>query len=84
MPSSAAPSGGIGAPTQTTVRDPKARDGELAHELLEMRLNRLAAKQRGDDETLKTLDKEIKTRQAERESIWKKLEPTSGDSGSAD
>ena len=49
-----------------------------------MRLNRLAAKQRGDDETINKLDKEIKTRQAERESIWKKQEPASGDNRSAD
>jgi len=83
-PSSGAASAGVGATTQTTVKDPKARDEEVAHELLDMRLNRLAAKQRGDDETIKKLDKEIKTRQTERESIWKKLEATSGDSGSAD
>ncbi len=84
VPSSAAPSGGVGASTQTVVKDPKARDEELAHELLEIRLNRLAAKQRGDDETMKTLDKEIKTRQGERESIWKKQEQASGNSGSTE
>jgi hypothetical protein len=77
-------SAGSGATTQTSVKDPKARDEQLARELIQMRLNRLAAKQRGDDETIKALDKEIKTRQSERESIWKKQEPSSGDVGSAD
>jgi hypothetical protein len=84
VPSSGASSAGAGVSTQSTVKNPKARDEELAHELLEMRLNRLAAKQRGDDETLKALDKEIKTRQGERESIWKKQEQASGQSGFAD
>jgi len=83
-PRSGAPSGGVGASTETTVKDPKARDEELSHELINMRLNRLAAKQRGDDETMNTLDKEIKTRQSERESIWKKQGQASGESGSTD
>jgi hypothetical protein len=83
-PSSGAAPSGVGASTQTTLKDPKAREEELAHQLIEMRLNRLAAKQRGDDETIKALDKEIKTRQGERESIWKKQEQASADSGSAD
>ena len=83
-PSSSAASAGVSATTQSPPKDPKARDEELAHQLLDMRLNRLAAKQRGDDDTINKLDKEIKTRQAERESIWKKEKPASGDNGSAD
>jgi hypothetical protein len=79
-----AASADTGATTQRSVKDPKAHDEQLGHELVQMRLNRLAAKQRGDDETIKQLDKEIKARQAERETNWKKLEATSGYGGSAD
>jgi hypothetical protein len=83
-PSSGAPSGAVGTTPEKPVKDPQSREQELGRELIQMRLNRLAAKQRGDEEAIKQFDKEIKTRQAERESNWKKLEPTSADGGSGD
>ena len=58
------------------AKDPKAREHELSHKLVNIRLNRLAASQRGDEETMKKLDKEIHSLQAERISNYKKLDPS--------
>ena len=52
---------------------------DLEAGILHMRLNRLAATQRGDDEALKKLDKQIKSLQGERETNWKKLHPGDAD-----
>jgi hypothetical protein len=62
------------APQQS--RDPKERDRELSHQLMHMRLDRLAASQRGDDETMKKLDKEIGSLQKERTDNYKKVDPS--------
>jgi hypothetical protein len=55
--------------------DPSERDEALANSLMHLHLNRLAARQRGDDEALKKLDTEIDKAQAERKKNWKKLHP---------
>ena len=68
-PSTGAPSAGVHS------KDPQARDQELATKLIDIRLNRLAAMQRGDDAAMKKLDKEINTLQGERTGNWKKLHP---------
>jgi len=59
------------------VKDPAQRENELAHQLVDTRLDRLAAMQRGDDEAMKKLDKQIKNLQGERQENWKKLHPPS-------
>ncbi len=81
-----APSGptSSGASAHTTAKDPQARDDELAHKLMNMRLDRLAAAQRGDDTTIKKLDKQIDTFQAERQANWKKLHPKADSDKPAD
>jgi hypothetical protein len=72
--SSAATSASTTAPaTVIRSKDPQTRDQELSGKLMDMRLDRLAAKQRGDETTMKKLDKEIHTLQDERNSNWKKL-----------
>jgi hypothetical protein len=71
-PVSAAPASA--APKQT--RDPKERDRELSHQLMHMRLDRLAASQRGDQDTMKKLDKEIGSLQKERIDNYKKVDPS--------
>jgi hypothetical protein len=68
-----APKGQAGTATRTI--DPATRERELAHQLIDVRLNRLAATQRSDDEAIKKLDKQIKSLQGEREANWKKLHP---------
>ena len=76
--SSQPPSGApTGAPSARST-DPAAHDEALAHRLIDLRLNRLAAKQRGDDQTQQKLDKEIGTLQTERTDNWKKLHPGDG------
>jgi hypothetical protein len=76
-PSTGAPSAGVHS------KDPQARDRELATKLIDIRLNRLAAMQRGDDAAMKKLDKEINTLQGERTGNWKKLHPgADGDTSS--
>jgi len=72
VPAATAPS--IAAPVQT--RDPKERDRELSHHLMHMRLDRLAASQRGDQDTMKKLDKEIGSLQKERIDNYKKIDPS--------
>jgi hypothetical protein len=65
--------------------DPTERDEALANSLMHLHLNRLAARQRGDDEALKKLDTEIDKAQAERKKNWKKLHPGEAeDSGEGD
>jgi hypothetical protein len=71
-PVSAAPASA--APQQT--RDPKERDQQLSHQLMHMRLDRLAASQRGDQDTMKKLDKEIGSLQKERIDNYKKVDPS--------
>jgi hypothetical protein len=71
-PVSAAPASA--APQQT--RDPKERDRELSHQLMHMRLDRLAASQRGDQDTMKKLDKDIGSLQKERIDNYKKVDPS--------
>ena len=66
------------------AKDPAERDRELAHRLINTRLDRLAAEQRGDDEAQKKLDKQIGTLQAERLENWKKLQTPPGARASAD
>jgi hypothetical protein len=68
----AAPSSAV--PQQT--KDPKERDTELSHHLMHMRLDRLAASQRGDQDTMKKLDKEIGSLQKERIDNYKKIDPS--------
>jgi len=58
--------------------DPTAREHEISRKLINVRLDRLAATQRGDDEAVKKLDKQIKSLQGERSSNWKKLHPDDG------
>jgi hypothetical protein len=58
------------------TKDPKQRDNELSHQLMHMRLDRLAASQRGDEETMKKLDKEIGSLQKERIKNYKKIDPS--------
>jgi hypothetical protein len=62
------------APQQT--KDPKERDRQLSHQLINMRLDRLAASQRGDQETMNKLDKEIGSLQKERIDNYKKIDPS--------
>lgn len=57
------------------AKDPATRDRSLAHQLMDLRLNRLAAKQHGDAETMERLAKEIDKLQGERTTNWKKLHP---------
>jgi hypothetical protein len=57
-------------------KDPKERENELARQLMFVRLDRLAASQRGDQETLKKLDKEIGSLQKERIQNYKKIDPS--------
>jgi len=67
------------APASTAsqqTKDPKERDVELSHQLMNMRLNRLAASQRGDQDTMKKLDKEIGSLQKERIDNYKKVDPS--------
>jgi hypothetical protein len=67
------------APASTApqpTKDPKERDRELSHQLMTMRLDRLAASQRGDQDTMKTLDKEIGSLQKERIENYKKVDPS--------
>ncbi len=77
---SAAPAAAAPAPAPPMARvetkDPKERDSELSHQLMHMRLDRLAASQRGDQETLKKLDKEIGSLQKERVENYKKVDPS--------
>jgi hypothetical protein len=66
-----------------SVEDPQRRDHELASKLMQMRIERLAAKQRRDQESMEKIDKEISQLQGERNTNWKKLhseEASSGDS----
>jgi hypothetical protein len=70
--------------TAANPKDPQARDHELATELIDIRLNRLAAMQRGDDAAMKKLDKEIKTLQADRQGNWQKLHPGADGAASSD
>jgi ribosomal protein L12E/L44/L45/RPP1/RPP2 len=58
------------------TRDPKEHDRELSHQLMHMRLDRLAASQRGDQDTMKKLDKEIGSLQKERIDNYKKVDPS--------
>jgi hypothetical protein len=60
------------------AKDPAERDRQLGHQLIHMRLNRLAALQRGDDEAMKKLDGQINTLQGEWQANWKKLHPSDG------
>ena len=81
---SPAPATDAQPPTKAAIRvepskDPAEREHQLSHQLIHMRLNRLAALQRGDDETMKNLDKQINKLQDERQSNWKKLHPTDGE-----
>jgi hypothetical protein len=65
--------------------DPSERDAALANSLMHLHLNRLAARQRGDDEALKKLDTEIDKAKTERKKNWKKLHPGEAeDSGEGD
>jgi len=77
-PSTGAPSAGVRS------KDPQARDRELATKLIDIRMNRLAAMQRGDDAAMKKLDKEINTLQGERTGNWKKLHPVADGDTSSD
>ena len=70
--------------SHAVAKDPEAREHELAHSLIDTRLERLAAMQRGDDATIKKLDKEINKLQTERQSNWKKLHPEAGRETSSD
>jgi hypothetical protein len=72
VPAATAPST---APRQQT-KDPKERDRELSHQLMHMRLDRLAASQRGDQGTMKKLDQEIGSLQKERTDNYKKIDPS--------
>ena len=72
VPAATAPS--TAAPVQT--KDPKERDRELSHQLMHMRLDRLAASQRGDQDTMKKLDKEIGSLQKDRIDNYKKVDPS--------
>jgi hypothetical protein len=67
------------APLPATLgetKDPKERDQQLSHQLMHMRLDRLAASHRGDEETMKKLDKEIGSLQKERVKNYKKIDPS--------
>jgi hypothetical protein len=63
-------------PTLPETKDPKERDQQLSQQLMHMRLDRLAASQRGDQETMKKLDKEIGSLQKERIENYKKIDPS--------
>jgi hypothetical protein len=64
------------AASSPVIKDPKERENELARQLMFVRLDRLAASQRGDQETLKKLDKEIGSLQKERIQNYKKIDPS--------
>ena len=68
----AAASSGPSAKAASSVKDPGQRDRDLAYQLLDIRMQRLTAQQRGDDAAMKTLDAQIKTLQGERNSPSKK------------
>ena len=80
-PAASAPDAVSSAATQIRAKDPEARDRELGSRLMKMRIERLAAAQRGDHEAAKKLEKDIQKFQGERNTNWKKLHPedTSGD-----
>jgi len=69
--SSGPSSGGSGRAT-ASIKDPGQRDRDLAYQLLDIRMQRLTAQQRGDDAAMKKLDAQIKTLQGERNSLAKK------------
>lgn len=64
------------AASHPVTEDPKERENELARQLMFIRLDRLAASQRGDQETLKKLDGEIGSLQKERIQNYKKIDPS--------
>jgi hypothetical protein len=68
----------VAAPRATLAetKDPKERDQQLSQQLMHMRLDRLAASQRSDQETMKKLDKEIGSLQKERIQNYKKIDPS--------
>lgn len=74
-PSSRSSDGGVEAAPSTHTTDPAAREEELGRSLMNLHLDRLAARQRGDDEALRKLDSEIGKLQTERKQNWKKLHP---------
>jgi hypothetical protein len=75
---STAPAKAVAAPRATLAetKDPKERDQQLSQQLMHMRLDRLAASQRSDQETMKKLDKEIGSLQKERIQNYKKIDPS--------
>jgi hypothetical protein len=58
------------------TKDPQEREHQLAHQLIHVRLDRLAASQRGDQDTMKKLDQEIGALQKERIENYKKIDPS--------
>jgi len=58
--------------SQAQPKDRQTQDRELAKKLMNMRFERLTAMQRGDDATVKSLDKGINKFQSERSALWKK------------
>jgi hypothetical protein len=74
-PASASSASVSAAAPPTHAADPAARDEELGRSLMDLHLNRLAARQRKDAEALKKLDAEIGKVEAERVKNWKKLHP---------
>ena len=80
-PAVSAPDALSSATTPVRAKDPEARDRELGARLMKMRIDRLAATQRGDHDAAKKLEKDIQKFQGERNTNWKKLHPedTSGD-----
>lgn len=68
--------------TESKAKDPEARERELGHQLVNMRLDRLAATQRGDNDAVKKLDKQINSLQGERQSNWKKLHSSDAEDSS--
>ena len=57
------------------VNDRQARERELASRLMAMRIDRLAAKQRGERDTAEKLEKDIRHLQSERTANWYELHP---------
>ena len=68
-----------GASAKSVVKDPGQRDRDLAYQLLDIRMQRLTAQQRGDDAAMKKLDAQIKTLQGERNGLTKKHDGGSDD-----
>jgi hypothetical protein len=62
-------------PTDGRVHDPQARERELASRLMAVRIDRLAAKQRGEHDTVEKLEKDIRQLQGERTANWSELHP---------